>query len=70
MLIWNLKAVSSLKDIWIFDKRHLKDAVTLLLLNDEDDKEENDLELKALIACQFEKELDMKAWAMDFFDKV
>ena len=59
-----------MKDIWIFDKHHLKDAVTLLLLNDEDDKKEIDLELKALITSQFEKELDMKAWAMDLFEKV
>ena len=61
MLILNLKAVSSMKDIWIFDKCHVKDAVTLLLLNDEDDKEELDLELKALIASQFDKELEMKS---------
>ena len=50
-----------MKDIWIFDKCHVKDAVTLLLLNDEDDKEELDLELKALIASQFDKELEMKS---------
>ena len=59
-----------MKDIWIFDKRHFKDAVTLLLLNDEDEKEETHLELKALITSQFNKELDMKTWAMDLFDKV
>ena len=59
-----------MEDIWIFDQRHFKDAVTLLLLNDQNEKEEMDLELKNLISLQFEKDLDLKVWAMELFDKV
>ena len=56
--------------LWIFDQHDLKDAVTLLLLNDLNEKNENDLELKKLISMQFDTDSDMKTWAMNFFDKV
>ena len=56
--------------MWILDRHDLKDAVTLLLLNDKMEKDETDLELKKLICLQFESESDMKTWAMNLFDKV
>ena len=42
----------------------------MLLINHKPANNENDLELKKLIACQFENELNMKTWAMDFFEQV
>ena len=57
-------------ELWIFDQNHLKDAITLLLLNHQHEKNEHDLELKKLISLQFGSVSDMKAWAMDLFDKV
>ena len=57
-------------ELWIFDQNHLKDAKTLLLLNHQHEKNEHDLELKKLISLQFGNESDMKAWAMNLFDKV
>ena len=57
-------------ELWIFDQYHLKDAITLLLLNHKHETNETDLELKKLISLQFDNGLDMKIWAMDFFDKV
>ena len=56
--------------MWIFDRHDLKDAVTLLLLTDSTEKDVHDMELKKLIILQFEKDLDMKTWAMNLFDKV
>ena len=54
----------------MFDQYDFKDAVAFLLLNHQPANNENDLELKKLISCQFENDSDMKLWAMDFFDKV
>ena len=48
----------------------MKDAVTLLVLNDKEEKDENDLELKIIIRLQFENDLEMMEWAADIFDKV
>ena len=56
--------------MWIFDRHDFKDAVTLLLLNDKMEKDENALELKKLICLQFENDSDMKTWAMNLYDKV
>ena len=64
------KPLFSENKLWVFDQLDLKDAVTLLLLNYKHEKNENDLELKKLISMQFENDLDMKIWAMSFFDKV
>ena len=58
------------KELWVFDQYHLKDAITLLLLNHKQEKNEIDSELKTLISLQFANNLDMKIWAMDLFDKV
>ena len=58
------------ENLWIFDRHDLKDAVTLLLLNDKMEKDEHDLELKKLIALQFENDPDMKTWAMNLYEKV
>ena len=57
-------------ELWVFDQYHLKDAITLLLLNHKQEKNEIDSELKTLISLQFANNLDMKIWAMDLFDKV
>ena len=57
-------------ELWIFDYNHLKDATTLLTFNNLHEKNEHDLELKKLISLQFGNESDMKAWAMNLFDKV
>ena len=57
-------------ELWVFDQYHLKDAITLLLLNHKHETNETNLELKKLISLQFDNGLDMKIWAMDFFDKV
>ena len=57
-------------ELWIFDQNHLKDATALLLLNHQHEKNEHDLEFKKLISLQFGNESDMKAWAMNLFDKV
>ena len=62
--------LSTDNELWVFDQYHLKDAITLLLLNHKHEKNETDLELKKLISLQFDNGLDMKIWAMDFFDKV
>ena len=56
--------------MWIFDRPDFKQAVTLLLLNDIMEKDENDLELKKLIRLQFENDMEMSKWAADLFDKV
>lgn len=56
--------------IWVFDRYDFKEAVTLLLLNDTMEKDENDLELKKLISTQFPKDVDMTLWAMELFNKV
>ena len=56
--------------MWIFDRNDLKDAITLLLLNDSTEKDCEDLDMKKLIRLQFENDLDMKTWAMNLFDKV
>ena len=57
-------------ELWIFDQYHLKDAITLLLLNHKQENNEQDLELKKLISTQFGNQSEMKTWAMDLFDKV
>ena len=57
-------------DLWLFDQLDFKNAVTLLLLNDKNEKNENDLELKKLICMQFESDSDMKLWATNLFDRV
>ena len=56
--------------LWKFDRSDFKQAVTLLLLNDMMEKDENDLELKKLIRLQFENDMEMLKWAADLFDKV
>ena len=56
--------------MWVFDQRDFKDAATMLLLNDLNEKNDIDLEMKKLISMQFENDSDMKTWAMNFFDKV
>ena len=58
------------KGLWVFNRNEMKDAVTLLLLNDKMEKDENDLELKKLIRSQFESDLKMMEWAADLFEKV
>ena len=62
--------LSTDNELWVFDRYHLKDAITLLLLNDQQEKNEADLELKKLIFLQFENGTDVKLWAIDLFDKV
>ena len=57
-------------DIWRFDRADFKEAITLLLLNDIKEKNENDLELKKLIRLQFETNTEMLEWAADLFEKV
>ena len=58
--------------MWFFDRHDLKEAVTLLMLNDKTEKDKNDLELKKLIRLQFDDEPDndMRTWAMEMFDEV
>ena len=56
--------------IWKFDRPDFKEAITLLLLNDIKEQDENDLELKKLIRLQFKNDLDMLKWATDLFEKV
>ena len=62
--------LSTDNELWIFDQYHLKDAITLLLLNHKQEKNEADLELKKHIFLQFENDSDVKSWAIDLFDKV
>ena len=62
--------LSTDNELWVFDQYHFKDAVTLLLLNHKHEKNETDLELKKLISLQFDNGLDMKIWAMNFFNRV
>ena len=57
-------------ELWVFDQYNLKDAITLLLLNHQHEKNETDLELKKLINLQFENVSDLQSWAIDLFDKV
>ena len=57
-------------ELWVFDQYHLKDAITLLLLNHQHEKNETDLELKKLINLQFENVSELQSWAIDLFDKV
>ena len=57
-------------NLWVFDQNDFKDAVTLLLLNDKRESDENDLELKKLISMQFDNDSEMKIWIPDLFDKV
>ena len=61
-----LQPILAEEKLWIFDQRHLKEAVTLLLLKDLNEKNETDLELKKLISLQFENDSDMKTWAINF----
>ena len=65
-----LQPILAEEKLWIFDQRHLKEAVTLLLLKDLNEKNETDLELKKLISLQFENDSDMKTWAINFYDSV
>ena len=62
--------LSTDNELWVFDQYHLKDAITLLLLNHKHEKNETDLELKKLINLQFEDVSDVQSWAIDLFDKV
>ena len=62
--------LSTDNELWIFDQNDLKDAITLLLLNHKQEKNEADLELRKLIFLQFENDSDVKSWAIDLFDKV
>ena len=64
------KSVLSDNNLWVFDKNDFKDAMTFLILNDERETNENDLELKKLIAMQFSNNSDMILWAVDLFEKV
>ena len=57
-------------ELWVFGKNDLKDAVTLLMLNDDGETNENDLKLKELIAMQFENKSDLILWTADLFEKV
>ena len=63
-----LQPILAEEKLWIFDQRHLKEAVTLLLLKDLNEK--TDLELKKLISLQFQNDSDMKTWAINFYDSV
>ena len=56
--------------MWKFDRADFKEAITLLLLNDIKEKNENDLELKKLIRLQFETHTEMLEWVADLFEKV
>ena len=56
--------------MWTFDRQDLKDGVTLLVLNDKEETDEIDLELKQIIRSQFENDLEMMEWAANIFDKV
>ena len=56
--------------LWKFDRADFKEAITLLLLNDNKEKNENDLELKKLIRSQFGTNTEMLEWAADLFEKV
>ena len=56
--------------MWKFDRSDFKQAVTLLLLNDIMEKDENDLEMKKLIRLQFGNDMEMLKWAVDLFEKV
>ena len=60
----------SREGIWKFDRPDFKEAITLLLLNDIKEQDENDFELKKLIRLQFKNDLDMLKWAADLFEKV
>jgi len=62
--------LSTDNEFWVFDQYHLKDAITLLLLNHKQEKNQPDLELKKLISLQFENDSDLQSWAIDVFDKV
>lgn len=64
------KSILSDNNLWVFDKNDFKDAMTFLILNDERETNENDLELKKLIAMQFSNNSDMILWAVDLFEKV
>ena len=57
-------------ELWEFDKNDFKEAITLLLLQDKQEADEDDFELKKLIEMQFQNDSDMKTWAMHFFDTV
>lgn len=71
-MIYNseFKPILADDNLWVFDQTDLKDAITLLLLNDLNEKIKHDLELKKLISMQFETDSDMKTWAMNFYDTV
>ena len=56
--------------MWEFDRTDFKEAITMLLLNDIKEKNENDLELKKLIRLQFETNTEMLEWVADLFEKV
>ena len=58
-----------MENLWTFDRHDFKEAVTLLLLNDTMEKDENDLEMKKLILLQFPSEVDMALWARELFNK-
>jgi len=47
-------------ELWEFDKNDFKEAITLLLLQDKLEADEDDLELKKLIEMQFQNDSDMK----------
>ena len=44
--------------------------MTLLILHDERETNEEDLKLKELISMQFENKSDMILWVADLFEKV
>ena len=57
-------------DLWVFDENNFKDAITFLLLQDKREINEDDLELKKLIAMQFEDDSDMNLWTIGLFNEV
>ena len=55
---------------WKFDQYDFKEATSLLLLNDPNDDEKTEIELKKLITDQFKQNSDLSSWIINNFNKV
>ena len=56
--------------MWTFDRVDFKNAVTCLILHDEDEVDKTTLQMKELISKHFENDKELVDWSRDIFKQV
>ena len=56
--------------MWTFDRDDFKSAITCLILDDEDEMDKTELQMKELISKHFEKDKQLTDWSKDIYKQV